>query len=815
MPDGGFDLESMLQAAGNGKLSAPQPSFPMVPAHPSGESGFMPQTNLSPEDLAKFNAGQKAGPAAVPSQPQPSPPPQQPFDVEGALAQAGAGKLPVPSSTPEPTTSSSEASQPSLLSQIAGSMAATVNAHTARRDWQRYGLPERCHSSAVADDGSSNRSQEVRWDSDFQGPLTAFNEGLANEQAQSQALQKRYPIASTGGELMSGAATGAMMAPMLGYTAPAAAGILPKIGAAADYLGRNASVGGLMSMLSGGSPTTGAAVGGGLAAALPGVAKVAALPVAAVRQFAPLWSSGARSQSVQQTLARDLAGSPIASSSVGPLDLAQATGNPTIAAKVRYAQGLPGEPTDQAVALREAQADAARGQVAQIGAPATAPDASSSFVTQLRGARRLAGAEENKLWTDPALADVQVTPDSVQSSVNSAVSSMDPVLQASMPARLRALVNRLNGAKETSVRDLNGIRSDFEKIARTSSDGAERSMARTLSDSFLHGMGSVPEIAGAPARVVPRGWETVNGQTKWTNGYTVPEVTPDPAILAAWQKARDYTRRMRTMFGTPDVSSLLARNEAGVHKVEASEGLRKFFNFSNGSPEGPANIKELTDFVSALRQPGAMQAAQGMKDSVRSFVAKALTDASRLNEGQNFNPKLAQDFLRKNGAWMQTSGLFDQAQLDAARKLFGYAAQLRSTERLTAFSGSATQPKTEVAKTFIDRIMSPWTRRIMEATLPFVGHEAHGGGAGMVMGTLAIPAVEKAFANAEHAMTDLMASALLDSRVARDLMMRPGNEGFLSPQTRQLMDRLRLSLGSTVAPQMLARPSPATVQVGQ
>lgn len=806
MPDGAFDVESMLTAAGQGKLPAPasgsSASFPMIAPHPApGQPADMPDwqksyTNLSDADYAKFIAGQTPQQSAQKTAPQPMPPAAQQFDVESALEQAGAGKLVVPNKT-EAVASEPEKPKQSLLSQIAGAMAATADALPRgvmgnATDYLNAAVqtPLRMMVQQPQPQGPMSFG--------FQGPSTAFSQGLANAQDIHKELSTRYPIASTGGELMTGAAAGALMAPMLGYTAPAmGAGLMSKAGAVADYLGRNAAMGGLMSSLSGGSPTTGAALGGGLAAALPGVAKVAALPAAAISRFAPLWSDAARQRSVQQTLARDLAGSPVASSPVGPLDLAQATGNPTIAAKVRYAQGV--APTE-AAGLQAEQAAAARGRIGQIGTPAAAPEASAQGVEAIRDLRKMASQREGELWNVPALTDYQFPTGGLKQAAQTALNT----LQQSEPGLLLGMTGDIRGALDgigkmpdrANLQNINSFIGALKAVARRPPPDNPRAgvLASRFLDALDPALDGAVTSSGAPSRV-----------------------------QQAYQAARDFTKQRATIMGTQDMRSVLARNPTGAFVADPSEGLRRFFNFSNGSGEGPQNIQQLIKFADQIKGAvlGRGQQAQALgmardqlRDAARSYVASALTSAAKLNEGQNFNPKLMQDFLRKNSGWMQTSGLFQRQQIEAAEKLMDYSALLRRTEGLNPQGGSPTQARQEVAKTFIDRIMSPWTRRIMELGMLGAGGHAHGG-MGAVLGGMAGTATEAAFHHAEGAMKELMASAVLDSRVAKDLMMKPGNEAFFSPQTRALMDRLRLAIGSDVIPQFVGRQSPSPVEMGQ
>lgn len=516
-------------------------------------------------------------------------------------------------------------------------------------------------------------------------------------------------------------------------------------------------------------------------------------PVSVVRS---VMSPTAQETSVGNTLAGLVGKAPIEESPVGPLNLAQATNNPEIAARTDLA---PSYNATANAALLKAQQEAIQKQVGQIGTPSTAADASSSFTNAMRGARQVAGSEENRLWTVPELAEAKVTVAPVQEAMNTTVAGFDPVLRDSMTAQLKALVNRVNDAPGTTIQDLNGVRSGLERISRTSNDGAERMMARELSGAFMEGMDRIPEIAGAPERTYTPSVGPLGGPPP--QPVTVPAIAPNQALTQAYQNARDYTRQMRTMFGAPDAAGLLNRNAAGVYTKDASEGARQFFNFSNGSPEGPQSIAQLSDFVAQLKaQPMAPQVAGQMRDAARSYVASALTKAARVEEGQLFNPKTAQDFLRTNGPWIEKSGLFEQSQIDAAKALLDYTDMLRRPEQLLRQVNSATQSRTARQDTFVDQIMSPTMRHVISFGSA-IGGGAHSGGFGAIAGTMIGHGFEKAVTNAEGAMRELMAQALLDPSVAKGLMMKAsaGNRILMSPTARQAIDAARNAVAAGVA----------------
>lgn len=801
MPDGSFDIEGMLAAAGQGKLGAPTPppvqsmtpQFPTIPPHPApgASDASMAMTNLSDEDYARLMRGEAPTGGVVAR-------PTTPFDIEGMLKAAGEGKLPAVAAAQQTPAAAQQQPPRGFWETLAGSTAATLDALPRGAagnalDWLNAGL-QTPFRMVTAD-----RTPEGQVTLGLKGPGEAFSEGLASAQARHERLRQAYPIASIGGELQGALGTGMAAAPALAYKAlPAGAALLPRMGNVADYLARNAAFGGAVNMSAGGDPWAGAAIGGGAAAAIPGLSKLIGVPSAIYRHFAPLWSPAARESSVAATLQRDIGGLPIQTSPTGPLDLAQATGSPAVAAKVRYAQGV--APTE-AQALKDAQAAAARGQIAQIGAPATQAEASASGTGAIRDLAKISRDRERMMWNHPALTDFALQTATIKQAMQAALRAVqadDPGLLLGMVGGTRAALNGIAKLPErANLQNINSFISSLKAIARRPPPENPRAgaLAARLLSSAEKSLDATVSSSGAP-----------------------------PAIQSAYQAARDFTRQRATILGTQDMRAVLARNPAGVYTHEPSEALRRFFNFSNGSQEGPQNLQQLIEFADEIKgavlgrggaeQIGAVR--DQLRDAARSYVAAALTKAARLEEGQNFNPKMMQDFLRANAGWMQKSGLLQRPQIQATQKLIDYAGMLRRTEGLNPQGGPATQSRQVTHKTFIDEIMNPWVRHLGEIALGLGGLHTHGGTGGLMMGAVAMQ-IEKAFVNAETAMRELMAAAVSDAQVAKDLMMRasPGNTKFLSPQTRELLGRVRLAIQADVAPKLLAAPSPAPLQVRQ
>lgn len=764
--------------------SAPAPAapYPMVAPHLAPDnSGAM--TNLSDADYARLMAGKGAPDAAS------APAKDQSWqDALPAVAPTTAMQMAGSDGSFKPSPAPAQ-SQEGFLPALAGSTAATLDA-----------IPRGLVGDKTVDYGNALMQTPIRMITGLQGPTAAFNEGLQNEETTHNALAAKYPIASVGGELMGGAAGGAAAAPALGWEAvPATAGILPKVGNALGYVARNAGFGAMMSDLSGGNPVTGAAVGAVLPAAHVIGSTTIGQPLAwAYNKLAPIWSQVAREGSVGNALNRVVGGSPVETSPVGPLDLGAATNNANVAAKVDVAPTFNAKANE---ALRTAQQQGVTNQISQIGAPATAADASTTGVNAIRDLAGMARQRESELWNNPALTDYLFRTDGLKQSAQSAVNA----IQKDDPGLMLGMVGPINDAisgiaklpDQANLGNINSYIGVLKSVARRPPMDNPRAgaLANRILSSVQKGLDDTVTSSGAPS-----------------------------TVQSAYQAARDFTRTRAGIFGTQDMRAIMSKNPTGAFTAEPSEGMRRFFNFSNGSGEGPQNIKQLTDFADEIKQAWVGRGSQfdalsdardKLRDAARSYVASALTDAARVNPGENLNPKLLQEFLNANKDWMRTSGLFGQSQIDATDQLLGYADMLRRPEQLIRQVGSATQPRSARANTFIDQIMTPWMRHLASLAALSAGAE-HSGGIGALVGTAIGGGFEGAVTKAEASMRELMAKALLNPRVAQDLMMKANaaNRVMMAPQTRQLLDTIRAAVGSDILPQLTAT-SPQAVPMGQ
>jgi hypothetical protein len=740
-------------------------------------------------DLSQFGLAPGA-----PTQPPPTTPPPTPTTppVLSALAPP-ARQAPPPAAAPQGPLAPPASPLPAVLAALnrggvppsadTGSLAAFANA-----------IPRGALGGRTIDYGSAALQTPFRMALGGQGPGPAFQQGLNWQQQTNQGLTQAYPATSTAGEVAGGLGAGLVAAPYLGWRAASSA--LPRIGQGLSYLGRNAGAGALMSYLNYGDPTTGAVIGGTLPAAHM-VGSAAKAPFNwAYRQLSPLWSQAAQDRSLGSQLGGRMAGSPVQTSPVGPLDLAQATNNPDIAAMTEIAGNYNAPAVD---ALRQQQKGAVGQQIAQIGTPTGTAAASSAGTEAIRNLERMSNARERELWTHPALTDfafkTQGLKDAAAASLRG-VQRDDPGLLLGMTGMTHSTLEGVaNMPERANLANINSYISNLKAIVRN--PPAENPRAGALAGRLL---GDLEKARDA----------TVNASGAPSN------------VMIAYNAARDFTRRAAAVFGTQDMRSVLAKNPAGLFKAKPSKAMQSFFDFARGSPEGPRNLAALQQWADEIKQAwvgrGSMfdqlvNQRDTLRDAARSYVTSALAKSAD-------NPAELQKFLATNRDWMGKSGLFSTTQMDAADKLLDYAGMLRRPALLQHQTNSATARRVANDKTFIGQIVSPWIGRSMAIGAAGYGYLTGGVFQAMEHGMASEFGAElfnRRVANVQSVMRSTMAEALMDPAKAQALMMKASaaNLRFLPPQISQWLGNVARAVGSDVAPQLnapgsgLGAPAPA------
>jgi hypothetical protein len=589
----------------------------------------------------------------------------------------------------------------------------------------------------------------------LQGPVSAYNEAYNQDRQQTEGLSNAYPMAHLAGGLGGAFVGGAAMGPSLGLRA--ATGILPKIGAIGSQLARNSAFGGTMAAANGEDPLMGA----GLGAAGPvlGLAGGAALrPFKSVyNKLSPLVSSGGRETSVGNKLATDFGSGPtqIQSSPVGPLDLAQATGNAKIAGQVQVAKPYADEAEKN---LRAAQQQSISNQIGKIGTPSSAPDAAIETTEAVQKAQGAAKNYTRSLWNAPELQSTPVPTSAIKALMDHAVATMPKGINMGVTGGIKKALDQLHsmGDHET-VGTMNSIRTALRLASKPSEQNpwaqlAGGQLGRTFDDA-------VERTVKAPSLA-------------------------QPGVGPAWTAAKNATRQMKEAFGAEKIKPMTNPDKA------ASEMGAKPFNFSKGLPEGAEALSNLSKYMSSI--PGGKPLASNIIEGARSQIVAAMQEAADSKGGT----ASLQAFLKTNSAWLKSTGVLDAPQIHALDELSEYTNMLRKPDEMLAARGSPTYEKQTRSKNFIDQIVSPWMTRMTAIGTAGIGY-LHGGihasfehGIGAEM---AAEVINHHVSKVEGMMRELKAQAVYDPQLAQALITKASaaNAALISPRVRTLLDQAR------------------------
>ena len=674
------------------------------------------------------------------------PPPQNPSPGNSPLEKLNS---PTP---PENSRSTPENSQPQIPSPpqgVLGSMAALAE-----------GIPRGIVGGTVADYGNAAMQTPFHMLAGMEGPSAAFNEALSEQQARHAALQGNFPIANAAGQGLGMVGTGLAAGPTLGLNA--ATGFLPKLGAAASYLGKNAAFGGAMSAANGEDPRTGAVIGSALPSAhlmatpfLPMLSGLGGM----VRNAPAALSGNQQAKSVARNIAGNMEGGPstIESSPVGPLTLAQATNNPKIAAMEDVARiKAPNKFATTEGAQKQAIAD----QISKIGTASTGPNTATNTAGAIQAARDAAEEHNAMLWNRPEVAQTIIPKAATQALLEQTVANLPHGLQLGVTGSIkRALKHFQSMPDQVSVGDLNSVRTALRLASKPSEQNPwAAAVGSKLQEAITDGMDRT--LANTPG---------------------LP-----PSAQQAWHEAREFTRQLR--------SGPLAHSqiEPMLDTDRASRAGAGAFEFNTGRPEGPEALADVAKFIRQV--PKGAKLSSDIIQAARDQIATAAQDEANRGPGQ------LQKFLKTNAPWLKSSGVLDQPQIDAGIELQDYIDKLRRPEMLKA-TGSATQPRQENAKNFINNIMSPLTQRILEMT----GAHTHG-----AIGYVVAHGATHFIQQAENAMTELTAGIYSDSRVAKDFLTKysKGNLALMAPKSRDLYAQTQAAITNVMA-QTLPQPAMA------
>ena len=630
--------------------------------------------------------------------------------------------------------------------------------------------------------------------------------GQAYDQQQEQARQARkqwetdHPGVAIPAALLGGLVTGGsgLARDAAGQIIPAAKGVYDALFTSSNTLpgiARNVVAGTGLGAVSGfgmgeggveqrlQSAQEGAEVGGALPAALPAAGAAARLVGQAGRWaaggVAPLVSEDARARMVGKGLLGKTDPNAIEQAPLPgvQLTLDQATNNPSLAADVDKWQG---RQQGTATAIQTQNNAVLRDTLEGMNGGATPAEASADFTRTVQQSKDLLEREERRRWNAAPLNDRSFSPVPVQQAVRQAMATLEPGLKLGVTGQINNALGILNTfPKNVSVRDLNSIKSALWSIgAKPNPENAREAAVANRLAQTIH--------AAMDAQL------------------TAPGVSPQ--ARSAWESARDFTGESREATGTQRV-------RAADRTETESTTARRFLSPGNGAPEGAENIDQIRQVLRSFRSEwealarrgevdsrgipyrseDLMEAEQALKAHARSYIVSRLLETASLKKldanGQAFlSPNSLVDWISKNKAWMRSSGLFSHEQLGILDAVSKTAEMLGRTQNLRAQVGSHTAQRLD-GTFFNDRVMSR-LKWIMRAGSLLGGYH-EGGSIGAMAAVGAEGAFEQVLERAREATQEIMDRALGDPKFARELMMKatPGNQAFLSPSTRALLQR--------------------------
>lgn len=690
----------------------------------------------------------------------------------------------------------------------------------------------------------------------------AYDQVVQQHRQERHAVEQQTPIAATAAGLAGGMAS-PLNFPGLFGVASAGSSYVARAANAVRNVAASAGLGGAAGagMTEGDlaqrarGAVQGAELGGAIGAAVPAAGAAAraigAIPAAARPFVNP---QGAAEQQVGRLLTEQAPGavpamapSPIAGM---PLNVAQASGRPELASLVdtRNAANVGAMQRERSL-QNQALLDTLPGRAAGSVPEETAARASGAVAENVRQAQTLISREESRLWNKPSLADPRVTTATTKREVAAVVGRTrqdQPGLALALDESgiLRRTVAELEGMPErAAANQINAISSRFRAIARDPSQADDvRYIARKLAQATQDGIWKAPEIVGAPARTVPRGWEQRNGQTVWTDGYTVPAVRPDPELKTDLEAARAFTRREAAVLGHASFDAILRRNSRGNVAAAPETALNRFFDFANGV-ERPGSIKNVTDFLNDIKAEWSSLRAQGaattydpaaidpvrreLIDNSRDFIiAKMLgrVSGSAADMGGERMIRTAQirKWLDVNGRMVRESGMFTPEQIDALNRVRNAADLIeRGYERGRPIN-SATYSRLSGDR-FIDAFLHPVIgaaagAAIGAATLGTIGRIVGEGGLGVVLGAevgggagLGASLVRRLYEMPRQRALALLDEAIRNPDLARNLMMKAtaDNARKMSPDTVKWLRAIAASQPAAQAMRVYGPGSPA------
>lgn len=808
--------------------AAPSSGPSPLPIQPTRMLDSGTATNLSPEDLVKFRAqqaAQEAADRAKPATPLPaSAPAATPAKSDPGmelLKAAGfsptangawsASPPPEQEKPAEPTTLPPKIAQQEVRNQPW--YQPIHDAVSAATKFQSGITDEAAHAATLGLDNILLPLVPAITESLTTGKpfAKAYEEHAKAQRAPRKEFEEEHPTAALAAGLAGGVVGSAPLAPLFGPVNvaghPAVSGAL----SLARNVGAGAGTGGATAFTAAdGDLATrteaaeqgaqfGGVIGGGAPAIVGGIKRLAtaAFPTRSIDRIAG------------QTL-RESAGlgenAPVPNPTASPipnmpLGAGAAMDSPGLAAMERRLNtsddaGALAVRTAQNQAVREAATTPQAGGV-RLARPVDLPEASASMVEGLQRAHAILRDEEERLWTRPELVGAAPDIGQVIGRVQRAIGAMPQRYQnaltrnADVYAALQDLYALPAGS---SLADLNAVRSDILSAAR----------GLPFSERFAK---SAADRAGAAVL------DAIESN---------PNLRNNPAILSAYQRARDFTRAFREALDKPQFQRMLQAVDGNRKGLDPGTIAKEAFKFEQGTERTPGGIARVIDLLDGVSRQWGMLAAgnrgvplpglspaasfaartqllEGARDVIVSSMLERASSNVRDQAGaQNVAMNALSNWMDTNRGWISRSRLFTPAQMDLLDHIRDASVLAARQANYRGGAGSETYERI-MGDRYGDVFMGPLLARasgtvigagLGAAMTKLFGETGIGGligmeltGAGGATGLLAGPALMRKLYSVPHAkLVERINEAIRDPVIAHDLMQRAG--ATVSPQTK-------------------------------
>lgn len=640
-------------------------------------------------------------------------------------------------------------------------------------------------------------------------PFTqAYDEQVQRMRQPRAAFEQDHPTAATAISLAAGLPTAELSAPL--FAAAPAASTIGKIGNVVRNVGAGTAVGAgtgftmtdgdINARLAG--ARQGAEVGGALSTLAPVVAGGAQRVMTAARPFAAI-------DPIAGNVLRERAGlgptDAVPTPEAAPIPNLQigaggAFNNPGLAAQERITNatddvGALAQRTANNQAIRDAATTAQPGGV-RLATPTTTPDASASVVTALQKAHGILKDEEGRLWTKPELANMTPDLDALHARVRRSIGAL--------PARFQQAIER-NPDVRNALADLYALKpgATLADVNQARSGILEASRSLPYSERFAK------RAADDAARAVLDGIESN------------PAMRGNPAALAAYQKARDFTRNMHDALGKPQFQRMLQATEGNHKGLDPGALAGEMFKFARGTERTPQGIAKITGMLDDVRRqwgalatanagvplPGlspasAFAARAELAQGTRDFIIHSMLDSAASNVRdqagrQNVMMNALSDFIDTNMGWISRAKVFSPEQIDLLKDIRDASVMAQRIANLRGGAGSETFERLKGDR-YIDAFMGPFLGRVTgvgtgalagAVATHLFGEAGIGGMIGMEIGGAVAghaagqSLLQRLYAAPRAALMDRLTEAIRDPKIAEDLMKKAGQQ--VSPQTKQ------------------------------